>query len=112
MFDSRGSVLVVEVGGALIGTFCAGVLSDGLLLATVGGTFLGGVLAAGLLLVSAGDTFLGGVLADGLLLGTAGGTFLVVEVLLTGTPVMSLPSSLSLFSLSWLSESTSTRSGM
>ena len=87
MSDYQGSVLVVEVGGVLIEVFLARVLTDGLLLATVGGTFLGGVLAENLLLASAGDTFLGGVLAEGPLLSTAGGIFPIVEVGLAVTPV-------------------------
>ena len=52
--------------------------------------FLGGVLVDGILLETAGGTFLGGVLADGLLLDTAVRAFPVIEVLWTGTPVMSL----------------------
>ena len=86
----------------MIGAFFARVLSDSLLLATVGGIILGGVSAEGLLLASAGDTFLSRVLAEGLLLGTAGGIFLVVEVVLVGTPVMAfILSSSSSSSSSW-----------
>ena len=110
MSGSQGSVLIVEVGGALIGTFLGGVLADGLLLVTIGGTFPDGVLAEGLLLASVGDTFLGGVLSDSLLLGIAVGIFLVVKVLLMSTHVTKLLLSSSSPSLSSLSESTSTRS--
>ena len=97
-----------------MGTFLAGVLAEGLLLETVYMAVLIVVLSEGLLVVSAGGMFLGGVLADGRVLGTVRGIFLVVEVALTGTPVMALPTS-SLSPSSSLSSSsllsTSTRSG-
>ena len=58
--DTRGCVLrVADV------TFRGGVLAAGPGLVT-GCTLFAGVLAEGLLLASAGDTFLGGVLAEGL----------------------------------------------